>query len=294
MKLNVDDLVEKGLVKKKTYADGPYKGLSVLKYTRKVFYDNLWNQDERLLECRGTVVDEDDNVIVLPFKKVFNLGENGTTVDPERKVIVSRKVNGFMLATTYTEKYGLIVSTTGSLDSEFVTLGKKWVNTLNTAVNYPGATLLYEVCDPSDPHIVPEEEGIYLIGIRLLSGHLLPEHFIDGYSVVLGAKRPINLVIKFKDIDRGVTHEGWMVSDYLSGEHLCKIKSPHYLSKKAIMRLGSSKVEDMFENPYKFKLRLDEEFFGCVDWIVETFDKDIWKGYSDQQRRKHLEGCFNE
>ena len=79
-KLNVDDLVEQGLVKKKTYTKGKYKGLSVLKYSRKVFFDNLWHLDDRLLECRGTVVDEADNIIVLPFKKVFNFGENGTYV----------------------------------------------------------------------------------------------------------------------------------------------------------------------------------------------------------------------
>lgn len=294
MKLNVNDLVAKGWVKKKTYTDGPYKGLSVLKYTRKVFYDNLWKQDERLLECRGTVVDEEDNVIVLPFKKVFNLGENGISVDPDRQVYIARKVNGFMLATTYTEKYGLIVSTTGTLDSDFVELGRKWVSTLTNAVNYPGATLLYEVCDSYDPHIVPEDEGIYLIGVRLASGILMPEPFLDGYSKILGTKRPESKSIKFGEVDTNVPHEGWMISDYFSGEHLCKIKSPYYLSKKAIMRLGSSKVDEMFENPSKFKQRLDEEFFECLDWIVETFDKEEWKGYSDQQRRKHLEEYFNE
>ena len=38
MKLNVNDLVEQGLVRKKTYTEGKYKGLSVLKYTKKVFF----------------------------------------------------------------------------------------------------------------------------------------------------------------------------------------------------------------------------------------------------------------
>lgn len=294
MKLNVDDLVEKGFVKKKTYTDGPYKGLSVLKYTRKVFYDNLWHLDPRLLECRGTVVDEEDNVVVLPFKKVFNLGENGVSVDPEKEVYAARKINGFMLATTYTKKYGLIVSTTGSLDSDFVELGKKWVKGLTDAVYYPNATLLYEVCDPSDQHIVEEENGIYLLGIRMHDGRLMPEPFVDGYSSKLGTKRPDFMKCRFKDVSLDVKHEGWMISDYYTGEHLCKIKSPHYLSKKAIMRLGSSRVEDMFNDKNKFKRKLDEEFYECVDWIVDSFDKEVWKGYSDQQRRKLLEGYFNE
>ena len=98
MKLNIQDLIDQDLVVKKSYTEGVYKGLSVLKYHRKVFFNNLWHLDERLLECRGTVVDEDWNVIVLPFKKVFNLGENGTQVDPDRGVIIPEKINGFMAA----------------------------------------------------------------------------------------------------------------------------------------------------------------------------------------------------
>ena len=37
MKLNVQDLIDLGLVIKKSYTEGIYKGLSVLKYHRKVF-----------------------------------------------------------------------------------------------------------------------------------------------------------------------------------------------------------------------------------------------------------------
>ena len=55
-------------------------------------FNNLWNLDDRLLECRGTVVDKDWNVVVLPFKKVFNLGENDTQIDPEKEVILPEKI----------------------------------------------------------------------------------------------------------------------------------------------------------------------------------------------------------
>lgn len=51
MKLNVQDLIERKLVTKKTYTNGIYKGLSVLKYPKKVFYDNLWHLNDRLLDC---------------------------------------------------------------------------------------------------------------------------------------------------------------------------------------------------------------------------------------------------
>lgn len=83
-KFNVDDLIQEGLVKKKAYTEGKYKGLSVLKYDRKVFFNNLWNKDKRLLDCRGIVVDENNNIISYPFTKVFNLFENGTKVERDK------------------------------------------------------------------------------------------------------------------------------------------------------------------------------------------------------------------
>ena len=80
-KFNADDLVEKGLVTKKTYVEGEFEGLSVYKYSRKVFFDNLWSLDERLKDCRGIVVDGNNEIISYPFTKVFNYLENNTKVD---------------------------------------------------------------------------------------------------------------------------------------------------------------------------------------------------------------------
>ena len=55
-----------------------YPGLFVVKYTRKVFYDGLWN--DVLEECRGLVVDADYNPIVKPFTKIYNRFERGTNI----------------------------------------------------------------------------------------------------------------------------------------------------------------------------------------------------------------------
>lgn len=296
MKFDVSDLIEKGLVIKKTYTEGKYKGLSVLKYHRKVFYNNLWHIDERLLECRGTVVDEDWNVIVLPFRKVFNYGENGTTVDPEREVIIPEKINGFMGAATMTEKYGLIISTTGSLDSEYAELARKWiVKGYHLEEMIKGCTYLFEICDKSDPHIVEEKEGAYLIGLRHHNEekHLSSELTLDLPALrVHNFKRPIVGVMKFKDIP-DTKKEGFMVRDAETEEVLCKLKSPHYLSKKAIMRLGKAKVDILFDNPNLFKQRIDEEFYEFVDYLAENVDKEVWRSYNDQQRREFIERYYH-
>ena len=293
MKLDVSDLIERKLVTKKTYTNGVYKGLSVLKYTKKVFYDNLWHLDDRLLECRGTVVDEDWNVIVLPFKKVFNYGENGTTVDPDREVIAVEKINGFMAAATMTQKYGLIISTTGSLDSSYAKLARKWIGQLEYSDCFlEGETYLFEICDKSDPHIVEEDEGAYLIGIRdHETGRLYSEFSLYSIAATHSCKRPKTTRLKFKDIPQ-TEREGFMTRDAATEEVLCKLKSNHYLSKKAIMRLGRAKVDILFDNPELFKRRVDEEFYQLVDFLSENIDKEVFRNYSDQQRRDLIERYF--
>lgn len=293
MKLNVQDLINQGLVIKKTYNEGKYKGLSILKYHRKVFYKNLWHLDERLLECRGTVVDEDWNVVVLPFKKVFNYNENGTKVDPEREVIIPEKVNGFMLAATMTEKYGLIVSTTGTLDSDYATLGRKWIKKLD-ADFFKGNTYLFEICDKSDPHIVEEEEGAYLIGIRnIKNGNLLSEDACDeatGFNI-LRSKRPSWEVVKFKDIPE-TKKEGFMVRCADTQEVLCKLKSSYYLSKKALQRCGKNKAKVIFRDTNNFRDMLDEEFYPILDKIIDTFTEEEYLSLTEKQRRKWIEEYF--
>lgn len=294
MKLNVDDLVEQKLVRKKTYASGKYAGLSVLKYTNKVFFDNLWHIDERLLDCRGTVVDENDNIICLPFKKVFNLGENNTTVDDELIVIAPRKVNGFLGVVTKTEKYGLIISTSGSLDSEYVDIAKKHILELNLDFISSNCTYLFEICDKSDPHIVAEDEGAYLIGMRSINdGILQPELLIDMVAESISAKRPEVIQCKFKDLP-ATEREGYMIRDAKDSTVLCKLKSPHYLSKKALQRCGKNKANKMWSNPMMFRKQLDEEFYDIFYYLINKYTKEEYLEFTEQERRMLIENYFNK
>lgn len=85
MKINFDDLLKDGLVVQKHYPNG----LKLTKYHNKVFYKNLWNLDPRLLEARGIITDQDDNIIVWPFTKVFNHHENGVNIPRDQDVSCS-------------------------------------------------------------------------------------------------------------------------------------------------------------------------------------------------------------
>lgn len=291
MQFDFSHLIAKGLVKEKVYPNG----LRVMKYSRKVFYDNLWHVDPLLLEARGIVLDAEGNAVVWPFTKVFNHGENGTTCEPERMVDAVRKVNGFMASARY-YKGELLVSTTGSLDSDFVTLARKHIEKLEgVAILATTATLVFEICDASDPHIVEEEEGAYLIGARVMhSGQMVAEDALDYMGHLIGAKRPEWGQMTFAQaefLSGCVDHEGFMIRDAETGATIMKIKSPHYLTKKALMRVGHRQIETMFANPDFFRERLDEEFYGVFK-VILSHGKDFWQRLEEHERRTFLEEYF--
>jgi len=264
-----------------------YPGLFVLKYGREVFYKNLWHVNPLLLECRGLVVDSDYNVIVKPFTKVFNYGENGTTIDRDEECTWARKVNGFLGVVTYdstVKEDGLIYSTTGSLDSDFVDLIAKHVEPLKDAimgltrvgVNKFKTTLMFEICDPSDPHIITEEEGAWLIGCDLhydsiSSGDMAAETTLDYIAKMIGAKRAECGVGRFSDIVKMANecdHEGYMVYGHQSGTAL-KIKSPYYLVTKFLARAGEKKLlSTILSGDPSARERIDEEYYPLIDHLA--------------------------
>lgn len=289
------ELIEAGLVKQKRYENG----LSVFKYSRKVFYDALWETDPLLLEARGIVLDDDGNKVIWPFTKVFNYKENGAGEDLwlSSRVIAPRKINGFMASVTR-YKGEILVSTTGSLDSDFVGYAKEMLAPLDLFHVKSGYTFLFEICHPDDPHIIEETLGAWLIGCRNhTTGKMASEQSLDNAAYQMGAMRPEVFEGTFGelwDMVRECKHEGWMVIDAVTRETVCKIKSPHYLSKKFIMRMGNKKVDQMFDNKDEFLKNIDEEFYAIVHYITRWWDKDKWKETDEASRRAVIEKYFEK
>lgn len=316
MQFNVDDLVTKKLVTKKTYTEGRYAGLSVLKYKNNVFWDNLWHTDARLLECRGMVVDAEDNIVIWPFTKIFNRFENGTDLPLDQSVEVVRKVNGFMVSVG-SHNGKLIVSTTGTLDSEFARMAEeilthyctdmegliKWISNAH-------ATFIFEICDRSDPHIVEEKPGPYLIGVRIHQTsctYMIPEGGLDSFAKRYGFLRPevysytktgenSSRIIQFGDVvemAKNCQHEGFVVRSIEAPYPLLlKIKSPHYLAKKFLMRGGDNKWDMIWDNSQEAKKRIDEEYYCLIEWLRYAFEKEEWKSLDPQVRRERIENYF--
>lgn len=294
MKEQLDNLVDKKLAIKKTDGDG----YTTYKYHNKVFYDNLWHVDDALLECRGIVLDDGGNIAQRPFKKIFNLRENGADL-PEAPFIAVRKVNGFMAAASWHDN-GLLVSTTGTTTSSYAELAKSWLEQYTWYFKQqPNYTFVFEIVDESDPHIVPEKQGVYLLGMRHKeNGELIHPVSLRGVAEYVGCFTPMlkryTSRDEFNDDLRSCKHEGFVVYGREGAEMVVKAKSPYYLSKKALMRMGKKQVELMYNNPEKFKKRLDEEFYKVYDWILEKYTQESYASLNEQERRKILEDYFYE
>lgn len=276
-----------------------YPGLYVLKYTRKVFYDNLWETNAMLLECRGLVVDEDYNTVVKPFTKVFNRGENGTEIDRDEMCTVVRKVNGFMACATKNTKYSdkLIISTTGSLDSEHVDIAARHIKESWFEDMFDGETLIFEICDTEDPHIVTEQEGAWLIGGNgMYGGYQYSEKDLNTIADGFAMLRPETYfdMIFSEVLKKAQTcdHEGYMV--YSPKGQSLKLKSPYYLTTKFLARMKDERLLNMlkYDTVHTSMRNFDEEYYPLIQFLRDH--QSAFVEMEEQERIQMIRNYFNE
>lgn len=285
-----------------------YPGLFVHKYKKEVFYKKLWHTDPTLLESRGHVYNSSGKLVVAGFSKIFNRGENGTDIPRDHKCLVVEKINGFMAAVTYVPDVDdVVISTTGSLDSDFVYMAKeliseKFIDDLYTEASqramdckvkgheFENYTFLFEIVHKNDPHIIQHDEGAYLIGRREVSlddhywSHKQLETDLDNIADEYGFYRPMWYIDRFSNIintTRLVKHEGFVVYDQ-DGENCAslKIKSPYYLAMKAMAR-----CKDIFTLD---KRRVDEEYYPLLDHIKNNVEPSYWESLDEQAKLEFI------
>lgn len=268
-----------------------HAGLFVLKYAKRVFYDDLWN--DYLEECRGTIVDRDFNLVSYPFQKIYNYGvEAKAPVLPAGTYVDAyRKVNGFMVAVTW-HNGDLLVSTTGSTDSEFVDMAKQLIEPnldkfRKTCKDYSCYTFMFEAVHPSDPHIITEKPGLYLLGLRskllgspMSVSNALAENF-DCYSV-----EHVHCTIEtLQLLTKHVRHEGFVF--YTEDGVSAKIKSPYYLTSKWLAR--NPRTDKIMQD--SFKQQIDEEYYPLVDAIRANIEQ--YTAMNEQERLVWIRQYFD-
>jgi hypothetical protein len=274
--------------------------LFVLKYARAVFYNNAWN--EFLENCRGTIVDDEFNIVSLPFTKIYNFGieERAPKWSGDTEVEYVRKVNGFMIACTWHEN-DLLWSTTGSIGSDFVGYAKEIFNGFTEQQREifrgmlqrsPSFTFMFECVHPSDPHIIPEETGLYLLGCREKKFespvYYTPVHTIWEDAGIKTIPVQYGTVADVIREAKTCTHEGFVMYR-LNDEGIqesTKIKSPFYLMNKLFARGNTDRLLDG-----KAKSILDEEYYPLIDHIASN--RESFKLMNEQERlgftRKFIE-----
>lgn len=283
-----------GLVNMKPAGDGIY----VLKYKKKVFYDNLWN--EYIAECRGSIVDADFSLVSYPFTKIYNYGieKEAPVLSNDTKVTAFRKVNGFMVACTWYAG-DVLVSTTGSTDSDYVAMAKEmmlthmcWADWQMAFANadMQGLTVMFECVHPDDPHIIPEKPGMYVLGYRENEwgskvGHD-PMTLID-LARTLNCYVPENVTTnmsRLQELVKECRHEGYVF--YTDDGVSAKIKSPYYLTSKWVAR--NPRTDKLVDLNKDIKHNLDEEYYPLVDAIRANIVE-----YTAMDEQARLAWCRN-
>jgi hypothetical protein len=269
-----------------------YPGLFVLKYTRAVFYDNLWSKSDHLLDCRGTVVDADYNRVTVPFTKIFNYKENGagTKIAGNHKVFIDKKINGFMASVTLYNGQ-VLISTTGSLDSDFCGYARDYLGVIKPEMLHAGFTYMFEICHPEDPHIVPEVFGAHFLAVIRHSDGLTSYKFDHLGHEAKKVFKPLGIifdeeegVLTFDELLEKVKtcrHEGFVVIDPVT-EETFKIKSPYYLFCKFLARVGTENLIKWTKQGI-VKQRVEEEYYVICDRLNE-FGLDKFGEMTEQDR----------
>lgn len=143
----------------------PHFPLSILNYTPKVQFDNLW--DSTLEYCRGLIVDDVGNVVARPYKKFFNADtetrpETLTINQPVEPPIVTEKLDGF-LGILYQYDGHVAIATRGSFTSAQAFWATSFYSSRYADMTWPaGYTPLFEglhpdfqiVCSYPEPALV--------------------------------------------------------------------------------------------------------------------------------------------
>jgi hypothetical protein len=175
----------------------------------------------------------------------------------------------------------ILVSTTGSTQNDYVDYAKEmmlkhacWADWQMEILAAKGMTLMFECVHPNDPHIVPEDAGMYFLGYRENSWDSTVEmygvsksnwaqnyamsclkcNYVESYVLPLS-----ELVAKSKQ----VRHEGFVF--YTVDGVSAKIKSPYYLTSKWVAR--NPRTDKLVNMEADIKKNLDEEYYPLVDAI---------------------------
>jgi hypothetical protein len=166
---------------------------------------------------------------------------------------------------------------------------RKHLEHVNSLTFSTGQTYLFEICDQSDPHIIPELNGAYLLDVQLVDWEdkrPFSQSYLDETAYNMFINRPEHKVAKFGDIVKEAKeceHEGFVVHQIDDPYTSLKIKSPYYKCIKAIARIKEISSLDI--------KNVDEEFYDVVAYVKNI---DGFSHFTEEKRKKIVEDYLSK
>jgi hypothetical protein len=132
-----------------------------------------------------------------------------------------------------------------------------------------GMTVMFECVHPSDPHIVPEKTGMYVLGYRENSWGSRVGHDVgvlqslrEAFNCYMPEYHKVTMA-ELKVMAKECRHEGYVF--YTADGVSAKIKSPYYLTSKWVAR--NPRTDKLVDMNKDIKHQIDEEYYPLVDAI---------------------------
>ena len=266
----LNKLYNEGLILKQTHPNLP---LTIWNYDRMVQYNNMWDYDELIPQCRGLITDNEGNVIAKPFPKFHNYEEHVVENSklqpiPNESFVVYEKLDGSLGIIFHYEGEWHVV-TRGSFTSEQAIKGKEMLDKLNLSESLiPGHTYLAEIIYPNNRIVVDygDKERLVLLGCY-------NNETCEEVSIIGMENKGWDVVMKYKTwgedwetLKREISkdNEGYVIR--FSGGMRMKIKGTEYVRLHKILTNFSTK--DIWE-----LLRNNEPLEPFLERVPDEFDK---------------------
>jgi RNA ligase len=166
----------------------PTKELYIYNYTNHCQFERKW--DNITMQCRGLVLDNQDNIIARPFRKFLNMEEYTSEIPKESFEVTSKEDGSLGIIFYYNNQWN--IATRGSFESEQAIDGKTLLDYLDLSRLDKEYTYLAEIICQSSRVVVNyhgQRKLIFITRINTETGiessyEELKENLGDGFEIV--------------------------------------------------------------------------------------------------------------
>lgn len=273
----IQEYIDKGLVVKRKH---PNLDLYIITYVSIVQLDKLW--DEELSWCRGLIVDSQNNIKAIPFKKFFNWQEVKHEIENRMGTgfTVQEKLDGSLGILFYdatSEQW--ILSTKGSFESEQCKKGMEILKEKYPFYNEldPDYTYLFEIIYPENRIVVTyENEDMVLLDVVQKSPLKSEGLFLNPYGYFPEPKK-FN-VFSIEDlIKENISNfEGYVIT-YADG-YKVKVKLDEYVRlHKLVTGISKKAIWEWLKNGDDYRKMIDDIPDELYNWIINVVSELSYK-----------------